>query len=86
MAYETRYYFISKQSGKWSVFYNARRAGQFQWKRDAIRCAVEWAHNDGREGTNSHVVLQGDESRFQVLWTYGQDAYPPTLYRLDLCA
>ena len=85
MAYVTRYYFISKQNGKWSVFYNARRAGQFQWKRDAIRCAVEWAHSDGREGTNSRVVL-GDQSSFQVLWTYGQDAYPPASYRLDLCA
>jgi hypothetical protein len=86
MSDETRYYFVSRQNGKWNIFHNSKRLGQFQWQRDAVRCAVEWAHSDGLEGVNSRVVLQKDHPGFKVLWTYGQDTYPPAFYRLDLCA
>jgi Uncharacterized protein conserved in bacteria (DUF2188) len=67
-------YIVFREQGQWAIKSNGMRYGPYATQRDAIRAAVDAAHEAGRKGLNGQVLL---EDQFRVEWTYGKDSYPP---------
>ena len=67
-------YIVVRDQGQWKISLNGMRYGPYATQRDAIRAAVDAAHEAGRKGLNGQVVLQ---DQLSIEWTYGKDPYPP---------
>jgi hypothetical protein len=62
-------YIVFRDQGQWNIKSNGVHYGPYATQRDAVRAAVDAAHNAG----NGQVLLQ---DQFRVEWTYGKDPYP----------
>ena len=69
-----RQYFIVLHQGEWKINIDGHRHGPYGTQRDAIKAAVELAHDSGQD---SQVLVQGANNQFRTEWTYGHDPYPP---------
>jgi hypothetical protein len=67
-------YIVFRDRGQWNVKSNGVHYGPYATRRDAIRAAVDSAHEAGRNGLGGQVLL---EDQCSVEWTYGKDPYPP---------
>ena len=67
-------YIVFREQGQWAIKSNGMHYGPYATQRDAIRAAVDAAHEAGRKGLDGQVLLQ---DQFRVEWTYGKDSYPP---------
>jgi hypothetical protein len=67
-------YIVVRHEGQWKISLNGAHYGPYATQRDAIRAAVDTAHEAGRIGLNGQVLLQ---DQFRTEWTYGKDPYPP---------
>ena len=67
-------YFIVRDHGQWKISLNGVHYGPYPTQRDAVRAAVEAAHEAGRKGLNGQVLLR---DQLSIEWTYGTDPYPP---------
>ena len=67
-------YIVFREQGQWHVKSNSVHYGPYPTQRDAIRAAVDAAHEAGRKGLNGQVLLQ---DKISTEWTYGKDPYPP---------
>ena len=66
-----------RQSGKFAAvaqYVVVRDQGHRITQRDAVRAAVDAAHEAGQMGLNGQVLLR---DQFRTEWTYGKDPYPP---------
>jgi hypothetical protein len=64
-------YIVLRDQGQWKISLDGARYGPYA--RDAIRAAVDAAHEAGRKGLNGQVLLR---DQFSIEWTYGKDPYP----------
>ena len=67
-------YFIIRDQGQWKILLDGVRYGPYATQRDAVRAAVDAAHESGLQGLNGQVLLR---DQFRIEWTYGKDPYPP---------
>ena len=67
-------YIVVRDQGQWKISLNGVHYGPYATQRDAIRAAVDAAHEAGRMGLNGQVLLR---DQFRIEWTYGKDPYPP---------
>ena len=67
-------YIVVRDHGQWNIKSSGMHYGPYATQRDAIRAAVDAAHEAGRKGLNGQVLLQ---DQFSIEWTYGNDPYPP---------
>ena len=51
-------YVVFRDQGQWKVKSNGVHYGPYPTQRDAIRAAVDAAHEAGRKGFNGQVLLQ----------------------------
>jgi hypothetical protein len=65
---------VFRDQGQWKIKSNGVHYGPYPTQRDAIRAAVNAAHEAGRKGLDGQVLLQ---DQFHIEWTYGKDPYPP---------
>jgi hypothetical protein len=67
---------VLKRRGKWSV-----KAGEHEQtfcdQLAAIKAGIELANETGKNGKPSAVLFQAAKSRYNKVWTYGLDPYPP---------
>lgn len=56
---------------------NDQHYGPYSSQADAIRNAVDAAHQTGKNGGNAQVLVQGENHQFRTEWTYGNDPWPP---------
>jgi hypothetical protein len=66
-------YIVFREQGQWAIKSNGMHYGPYATQGDAIRAAVDAAHQAGLKGLNGQVLLQ---DQFRVEWTYGKDSYP----------
>lgn len=71
-----RYYVVLHQ-GEWKISYNEKHYGPYNTQKQAIRVAVDAAHQSGLQGVDSQVLVQGVNNQWRAEWTYGNDPYPP---------
>ena len=70
-------YIVVRDQGQWKISLDGARYGPYATQRDAIRAAVDAAHEAGRKGLDSQVLLLLPQDQFRTEWTYGKDPYPP---------
>jgi hypothetical protein len=71
------HYVVVRDQGQWKISLAGVRYGPYATQRDAIRAAVHAAHEAGRKGLDSQVLLLLPQDQFRTEWTYGKDPYPP---------
>jgi hypothetical protein len=76
-------FIVLKRVGKWVVKANDLERF-FSVQRDAVDAAIRLANDSGKEGKPGAVLFQKSKSKFEKIWTYGEDPYPPA--RSDLPA
>jgi len=54
---------------------NASTPRMFAERADAIRAAIEAAHQSGEGGIAAEVLTPNEKGEFVPLWTFGHDAY-----------
>jgi hypothetical protein len=74
-------FLVLRQGGTWSVR-SQDQERSFSDQRAAARAAVDLANHSGKNGKPAVVIVERGKGRFKTIWTYGQDAYPPS--KLDL--
>jgi hypothetical protein len=70
-------YFVVLDDSQWKVNVDGQHYGPCRTQRDAIRAAVDTAHQAGAGGHDAQVLVQGQNNQFRTEWTYGHDPYPP---------
>lgn len=70
-------YFVVHHQGAWKISLNGQHHGPYNTQRDAIKSAVDAAHQTGMKGGDAQVLVQGENNQFRTEWTYGHDPYPP---------
>jgi uncharacterized protein DUF2188 len=70
-------YFVVFHQNQWKINFQSTHYGPYRTQADAIRAAVDTAHEAGRNGHDAQVLVQGRNNQFRAEWTYGHDPYPP---------
>ena len=65
-----------RQNGKWIVKMRDLER-MFADETAAMKSAVQFAHESGRNGSPAVMVRQLGKTKFTDVWTSGSDAYPP---------
>jgi hypothetical protein len=74
---------VLEREGKWVLKANDQERF-FSVQREAVDTAIRLANDSGKEGKPGAVLFQKSKSKFEKIWTYGEDPYPPA--RSDLPA
>lgn len=70
-------YVVIHHQGQWKISFEGKLYGPYDTQAAAIRKAVDAAHEAGKKGHDSQVLIQGTDNKFRTEWTYGHDPYPP---------
>ncbi len=70
-------YFVVLHENQWKISFNGTHYGPYKTQQDAIKAAVDAAHNAGSQGHDAQVMVQAVNNQFRTEWTYGHDPYPP---------
>jgi hypothetical protein len=70
-------YVVGYHEQQWKISLDGKRYGPYATQRDAIKAAIDAAHESGSRGIDAQVLVQGTDSKFRTEWTYGNDPYPP---------
>ena len=60
---------VVRDQGQWKISVNGVHYGPYATQRDAVRAAVDAAHEAGRKGLKGQVLLR---DQFRIEWTYGK--------------
>jgi hypothetical protein len=72
---------VLKREDKW-VVKSKELERVFSAQKKAVEAAVKLANDSGKDGKPAVVLFQRTKTDFQKIWTYGENAYPPS--KLDL--
>jgi hypothetical protein len=76
-------FIVLKRHGKW-VVKTKDLERLFSVQREAVDAAIRFANDSGKEGNPGVVLLQKSKTKFDKIWTYGEN--PQHLGRSDLPA
>ena len=74
-------FLVLKRQDKW-VVKSKDLERFFSIKRQAVDAAIRLANDSGKEGKPGAVLFQKSKTKFETIWTYGENSYPPA--RSDL--
>lgn len=69
-------YYVLSNAGAWKVRFEEQDF-HYRTQLEAMRAAVDAAHQSGRNGHDAQVLVQGQSGQWRAEWTYGHDPYPP---------
>lgn len=69
-------YFVVRHEGEWKINFQGNYYSPYASEAAAIRAAVDTALKAGASGNAAQVLVQGDDGKFRIEWTYGRDAFP----------
>jgi hypothetical protein len=69
-------FLVLKRDNKW-VIKSGDLERVFSKQREAVDAAIRSANDSGKEGKPGVVLFQKSKSKFEKIWTYGEDSYPP---------
>jgi len=70
-------FYVVLHRGEWRVRHGDTHFGAYGTQKPAIRKAVDLAHAVGKVGLDAQVLVQGEDHKWRIEWTYGDDPYPP---------
>src|SRR4030081_2855659 len=68
---------LRQRKGTWSVT-SADLDRSFAARATALKAAVELANESGKNGKPAVLCAGGEGGKYEAVWTYGTDPYPPT--------
>ena len=71
------HYYVVLHQNEWRISFNDTYYGPYRTQAEAIAVAVNTAHEAGKKGHDSQVLVQGTDHKWRTEWTYGNDPYPP---------
>ncbi len=72
-------YFIVRHQDSWVIKFDDEEYGPYKTQAEAMLFAIDAAQLLGQHGDSAEVCLMGENGHFRPEWTYGRDAYPPSL-------
>ena len=72
-------YFIVRNQDAWVIKFEDEEFGPYKTQAEAMLFAIDAAQKLGKHGEHTEVCLMGENGHFRPEWTYGQDAYPPSI-------
>jgi hypothetical protein len=70
------HYYVLRDGTGWKIRHNDNDY-HYDTQADAMKAAVDAAHQAGLKGHDAQVLIQGRDGKWQTEWTYGHDPYPP---------
>jgi hypothetical protein len=77
-----RQYLVLKGHGHWFAKSLGRLGVPYSSEARAIRGAVDRAEKSGKNGKPAMVALFTKHREPKIIWTFGQDPYPPITFNL----
>lgn len=74
-------FLVLKRQDKW-VVKSKDLERFFSIEQQAVDAAIRLANDSGKEGKPGSVLFQKSKTKFETIWTYGENSYPPA--RSDL--
>ena len=68
--------FVVRHEGEWKINFQGHYYSPYASEAAAIRAAVDTALKAGASGNAAQVLVQGDDGKFRIEWTYGRNAFP----------
>jgi hypothetical protein len=78
-----RQFLVLKRNGNWYVKSLGRRGVPYSSKDKAIRNAIDRAEKSGKSGKPSNVALFTKYRELKIIWTFGQNPYPPMTFEFQ---
>jgi hypothetical protein len=76
-------FIVLKHEGRWVV-----RSKDFERffsvQREAVDAAIRLANDSGKEGKPGVVLFQKSKTKFEKIWMYSENPYPPARSDLPL--
>ncbi len=69
-------FLVRKRQDKW-VVKSKDLERFFSTERQAMDAAIRLANDSGKEGKPGAVLFQKSKTKFETIWTYGENSYPP---------
>jgi hypothetical protein len=69
-------FIVLRRNGKWSIK-AVDQERDFSSHLEAMQAAIGLANESGKNGKPAVVLVQIAKGRFEAIWTYGKDLYPP---------
>lgn len=79
-----RQFLVLKRNGNWYVKSLGRLGVPYSSQAKAIRAAIDRAEKSGKSGKRANVAMFIKHGEQKVIWTFGQDTYPPVTIDLEL--
>lgn len=73
---DRHFYYVVTYEERWKIFHQGTRIGSYDTKQLATDAGIDMAQGSGERGHPSELLVEGDDHRFSVQWTYGTDLYP----------
>lgn len=70
-------YVVVNHNNEWKISFEGKHYGPYKTQKEGITVVVNEAHDSGKKGHDTQVLVQGVDSKFRTEWTYGNDPYPP---------
>jgi hypothetical protein len=70
-------YLVVRQENVWFIKFDGEDYGPYASEREALMFAVNAAHDLGRQGEMTEVLVLDYDGNLRPHWTLGQDPYPP---------
>jgi hypothetical protein len=71
-------YLVVHEADLWFIKFDGEEYGPYRSEREGLLFAVDAAHKLGQQGEKTQVLLINESGEAQPVWTFGQDAYPPS--------
>jgi hypothetical protein len=68
---------IVRQDQIWFIKFDGEEYGPYNTEREASLFAIDAANKLGQRGEEAQVLVMDESGKARVVWTHGEDRYPP---------
>jgi len=74
-----RRFLVERVGTRWKVRVEDQEHGPYATQAEAIEAAIDAANRDGpTQADGAQVLVQRLDPTYRILWTFGEDPFPPT--------
>ena len=74
-----RRYLVERAGARWKIRIEDEEHGLYATQAEAATAAIDAAHRAGAEQEEgTQVLVQRLDPTYRIIWTYGEDPFPPS--------
>jgi hypothetical protein len=74
-----RRYLVERLGDRWKIRIEGQEHGPYATQGEAIAAAIDAAYRTGPgEAEGTQVLVQRLDPTYRILWTFGEDPFPPS--------